>query len=146
MTAKPRQSVVIDTNVWLSAAISRTGTAAELHRRLLERNFQPVFSASTYDELATRLFLPKFDLYLSIDKRRRFLADASDNARWCNVPASLHSQTWCRDPDDDKFIALALAAGATRLITGDDDLLCLDPLENLRILNPRAALDELVAP
>ena len=46
-------------------------------------------------------------------------------------------------PKDDAFIQTTLAAGATRLITGDDDLLCLDPLGELRILTPRAALDEL---
>lgn len=145
MKAKPRQPVVIDTNVWLSAALTRTGTAAMLCRLLIERDFQPVFSPGTFDELSSRLFLPKFDRFLGIDSRRRFLAYASDNARWCSVPASANIQSWRRDPDDDKFIALALAAQATRLVTGDDDLLCLDPLGELRILTPRAALDELVA-
>lgn len=145
MTAKPRQPVVIDTNVWLSAALTRTGTAAVLCRLLIERDFQPVFSTGTFDELSSRLFLPKFDRFLGIDSRRRFLAYASDHARWCNVPAGADIETWCRDPNDDKFIALALAIQATRLITGDADLLCLDPLGELRILTPRAALDELVA-
>ena len=39
----------------------------------------------------------------------------------------------------------ALAAGALRLVTGDDDLLCLDPIANvdLRIVTPRQALDEI---
>jgi len=145
MTVKPRRAVVVDTNVWLSAAINRTSTAAVLCRWLIERDFQPAFSAGTFDELAARLFLPKFDRYLGIDSRRRFLADVSDDARWCSVPAALREQSWCRDPDDDKFIALALAAQATCLITGDSDLLCLDPLGDLRILTPRQALDDLAA-
>jgi len=145
MKVEPYQPVVIDTNVWLSAAITRSGTAAVLCRLLIERNFQPVFSPRTFDELASRLFLPKFDRFLGIDSRRHFLADARDSARWCSVPASLSAQTWCRDPNDDKFIALALAVQATRLITGDTDLLCLDPLGELRILTPRGALDELTA-
>lgn len=145
MTAKPRLPVVIDTNVWLSAALTHTGTADMLCRLLIERDFQPVFSPGTFDELSSRLFLPKFDRFLGIDSRRRFLAYASDNARWCSVPASADIQAWCRDPDDDKFIALALAAQATRLITGDADLLCLNPLGELRILTPRQALDELTA-
>jgi putative PIN family toxin of toxin-antitoxin system len=143
MKVEPYQPVVIDTNVWLSAALTRTGTAAMLCRLLIARNYQPVFSPSTFDELTTRLCLPKFDRYVGIDSRRRFLADTSNSARWCNVPVSLSTQTYCRDPDDDKFIALAIAAQATRLITGDADLLCLDPLGELRILTPRAALDEL---
>jgi putative PIN family toxin of toxin-antitoxin system len=143
MKVEPAQPVVIDTNVWLSAAITRSVTAAKLCRLLIERNFQPVFSPSTFDELTVRLCLPKFDRYIGIDTRRRFLADTSGSARWCSVPAPLSTQTWCRDPSDDKFIRVALAAGATRLITGDDDLLCLDPLGDLRIITPRAALDEI---
>ena len=145
MKVEPYQPVVIDTNVWLSAAITRNVTAALLVRMLIEQNFLPVFSPRTFDELASRLFLPKFDRFLGMDSRRRFLANARDSAHWCEVPAPLAAQTWCRDPDDDKFIAVALAVQATRLITGDDDLLCLDPLGELRILTPRQALDELVA-
>ena len=143
MKVEPAKPVVIDTNVWLSAAITRSGTAAMLCRLLFERNFQPVFSPRTFDELTVRLCSPKFDSYIGIDTRRRFLADTRDCARWCSVPAPLSTQTWCRDPGDDKFIALALTAKAARLITGDADLLCLDPLGDLRILTPRAALDEI---
>ena len=143
MKADPRQCVVIDTNVWLSAALTRTGTAAVLCRLLIERNFQHGFSQSTFDELRTRLWLPKFDRYASIESRRRFLSNTRESARWHEVPASLNAQSFFRDPNDDKFIALALAAKATWLITGDDDLLCLDPLGELRILTPRAALDEI---
>ena len=110
MKADPRQCVVIDTNVWLSAALTRTGTAAVLCRLLIERNFQHGFSQSTFDELRTRLWLPKFDRYASIESRRRFLSNTRESARWHEVPASLNAQTWCRDPNDDKFIALALAA------------------------------------
>ncbi len=145
MKADPRQCVVIDTNVWLSAALTRSGTAAVLCRLLIERNFQQAFSQSTFDELRTRLWLPKFDRYASIESRRHFLSSTRESAQWHEVPASLNAQTWCRDPNDDKFIALALTAKATRLITGDDDLLCLDPLGELRILTPRAALDEIEA-
>lgn len=143
MRADARQCVVIDTNVWLSAAFTRSGTAAVLCRLLIERNVQQAFSQSTFDELRTRLWLPKFDRYASIESRRRFLSSIRESAEWHEVPESLNARTWCRDPGDDKFIAMALAASAARLITGDADLLCRDPLGNLRILTPRAALDEI---
>lgn len=78
-----------------------------------------------------------------MDSRLRFIANARDSAHWCNLPVPLAAQIGCRDPDDDKFIALALAVQATRLITGDEDMLCLDPLGELPILTPRQALDEL---
>jgi predicted nucleic acid-binding protein len=45
--------------------------------------------------------------------------------------------------DTDVLLSAALAAGACRLVSGDDDLLCLHPLQTLHILTPRAALDEI---
>ena len=40
----------------------------------------------------------------------------------------------CRDPDDDKFLELALASGARAIVTGDADLLVLDPWRDIRIV------------
>ena len=42
----------------------------------------------------------------------------------------------CRDPDDDKFIACALAAKADYLVTEDNDLLALNGYEGLRVVTP----------
>jgi predicted nucleic acid-binding protein len=49
-----------------------------------------------------------------------------------------------RDPDDDKFIHLALAGKAAWLITGDQDLLTLT-LENLEIMTPAQVLEKIQA-
>ncbi|MBX9781791.1 MAG: putative toxin-antitoxin system toxin component, PIN family [Chitinophagaceae bacterium] len=43
--------------------------------------------------------------------------------------------TDCRDPKDNKFLELAVAANATCIITGDIDLLVLNPFRNIAILN-----------
>jgi predicted nucleic acid-binding protein len=40
------------------------------------------------------------------------------------------------DPEDDKLVAVALAAGADAIVTGDRHLLDLDPHGPLRILRP----------
>ena len=39
-----------------------------------------------------------------------------------------------RDPKDDKFVACALSAGARILVSGDDDLLALGQVENVKIV------------
>ena len=39
-----------------------------------------------------------------------------------------------RDPKDDKFVACALSAGATILVSGDDDLLTLREVEGVKII------------
>jgi putative PIN family toxin of toxin-antitoxin system len=39
--------------------------------------------------------------------------------------------TACRDPKDDKFLEAALAAGADCIVSGDTDLLDLNPFEEI---------------
>ncbi|HVT45962.1 MAG TPA: putative toxin-antitoxin system toxin component, PIN family [Thermoanaerobaculia bacterium] len=47
----------------------------------------------------------------------------------------------CRDPDDRKFLALAIAGAADALVTGDDDLLSVE-VEAFRIESPAALREE----
>ena len=42
----------------------------------------------------------------------------------------------CRDPDDELFLALALAADAETIVSGDDDLLILTPWRGIAICTP----------
>lgn len=49
----------------------------------------------------------------------------------------------CRDPNDDKFIEAALAAGARTLIARDPDLTVLQKPFGIEILTPRAWLSRL---
>ncbi|MDI6689943.1 MAG: putative toxin-antitoxin system toxin component, PIN family [Actinomycetota bacterium] len=46
----------------------------------------------------------------------------------------------CRDPEDDKFIDVALAAKADYLVTGDKDLLVLKNYRGVKILKPKEFL------
>jgi putative PIN family toxin of toxin-antitoxin system len=134
--------VVVDTNVLLSAAITPGGVAATLLDRLLAES-RLVFSEATFEEIETRIWKPKFDRHLSVDIRRRLLHDLKGGAVWVKPADVLAGRSWSRDSDDDAFIRVALAADVRRLISGDDDLLRLHPLDTLWILSPRAALDEI---
>lgn len=49
----------------------------------------------------------------------------------------------CEDPDDDKFIACALAAKADAIITGDKKLLACNDYKGLEILTPNQFLKRL---
>ena len=134
--------VVVDTNVLLSAALSPTGAPAALLSWLLV-NARLVLSKDTFSELQTRIFKPKFDRYLSLETRKRILHDVSAAALWIDVPNDPVVQPYCRDPDDDAFIHAAIAADACAIVSGDLDLLVLDPIGAVRILTPRLALDAL---
>ena len=45
------------------------------------------------------------------------------------------------DPDDDKFIACALASGARLIVSGDKHLLDVDGYGGIEVLKPRAFVD-----
>jgi predicted nucleic acid-binding protein len=46
----------------------------------------------------------------------------------------------CRDPDDDHVLALALAAKAELIVSGDNDLLSMKSFENIAIVAPAEAV------
>jgi putative PIN family toxin of toxin-antitoxin system len=46
--------------------------------------------------------------------------------------------TACRDPKDDKFLELAVNARADLIISGDADLLALNPFRGIPIVTPAA--------
>ena len=144
MRADLRLRVVIDSNVWISAALTPGGTPAQVVRHVL-KNGLPVFSPATFEELRSRLWKPKFDRWLSLEQRQRLLHDVDACALWVALPASAADTAlrhYSRDPDDDAFIHTALAAQAPWLITGDQDLLAVHQPLPVTILTPAAALAE----
>jgi putative PIN family toxin of toxin-antitoxin system len=87
------------------------------------------------EELIDVFLRPKFDRYLLSDERDRFLAAL--------IQESLHivpteRVAVCHDPKDDKWLELAIAGNATSVISGDDDLLCLDGFRAITITTPAA--------
>jgi putative PIN family toxin of toxin-antitoxin system len=136
--------VVIDTNVWISGLLTRTGAPALLTRQVV-RTGQPVFSSDSFAELKERLWRPKFDRYVTIEQRKALLTDIESIALWIEVPPAMAEKRFSRDMADDKFIHAALAAGAPWLLTGDQDLLVLaESVASLgvKIITPAAALAE----
>jgi putative PIN family toxin of toxin-antitoxin system len=131
--------LVVDTNVLISAALSSQGAPAILLRLALDGHTL-VFSQPTFDELQTRLYRPKFDRYITLEQRHRLLHDFNACAHWVDLTPY---PAYCRDPDDDKFIATALQAQAHWLVSGDKDLLEASMPQGLRILTPAQALDVL---
>lgn len=128
--------LVIDTHVLISAALSAQGVPAQLLHTVLSEH-QLVFSQVTFEELRARIDRPKFDRYISLENRQRLLHDLSACAHWVDgLPSGTSPPAYCRDPDDDYFIATALEAQAPLLVSGDRDLLDAAPVPGLLILAP----------
>ena len=131
--------VVVDTNVWLSAALSPAGAPSHVLRRVLAYGV-PVFSEPTFAELEARIWKPKFERYLTIEARQGILHDARALGHWVYILPSIAAQRYSRDEDDDKFIHTALAGAAKWLITGDLDLLVIEADLGVHIVAPAQAL------
>ena len=79
------------------------------------------------------IFRKKFDRYFLNDAERLEVIDRIESNSLIYFPKITVSA--CRDPKDDKFLELALASGANCIISGDQDLVILNPFENIRILS-----------
>jgi uncharacterized protein len=87
-------------------------------------------------ELQTVLHRPKFDRYAPLQTRMDFLTLITQRAHLIEVDADCAqiAQGACRDPKDDKFLALALASKATTIVFSDADLLSLSSWKNINIV------------
>ena len=130
-----RPRIVVDTNVLLSALLFHQGQVAWLRHAWQTGAVRPLASRETTEELIRVLAYPKFKL---TDADREDLL--GDYLPWCET-VTMPSKTKvpdCRDPFDRPFLALALAAKADALITGDKDLLELADGFKVPILTPAA--------
>lgn len=130
---------VFDTNTVLSSLLSpnQNSTTALAYKKAIHSGVL-VCSDETYAELADVIFRKKFDKYLSDSTRFSFLENFRKIAHWAIVDYHVFD---CRDPKDDKFLSLALAANATLIVSGDEDLLILHPYQNIPILTARQFLE-----
>jgi len=90
-------------------------------------------------ELREVLNRTRFRKYFTVEDTAAFLGQLMEGVDWIEPEIRLRV---CRDPKDDKFLELALSAKATHIVTGDLDLLVLDPYESVRIVSPRDFLQQ----
>ena len=123
--------VLLDTNVLVAALVAR-GTCADLLEHCV-RVHTIISSPVLLDELEDVL----------VRKLRQRKADARSAAKLFAgtftlvVPGSLAAPV-CRDQDDDSVLATALSGQCAVIVSGDRDLLVLDPFEGIRIMTPAA--------
>ena len=115
------------------------GTPHALLEHVRNGTLTLISSPALLAELARVLERPKFDVILlrSHTSRAQTLAEVRQLAEVIDPPPL--AQPVCRDPDDDAVLALAIAAQADIVISGDDDLLCLGSFEGIPVLTPAQA-------
>jgi uncharacterized protein len=133
----PIRRVILDTSTLVSAAL-RIGSVP--HQALLQAlaSCDVCASAETLDELEQVLDREKFDRYLDRELRRSFVALMRRHLHLFAVQDVDREavEPPCRDPRDNQFLALALAAEADALVSSDEDLLVLNPWRGIAIVTP----------
>lgn len=124
--------VVLDTNVLVSALFFRTSLPRQAFEKAVAEA-QVLISLATYAELSDVLSRPKFTRYLSEADRLQFLAKFINLAIPVEIKTTIQA---CRDPKDDKFLDIAINGQADLLVTGDKDLLVLQPFQGIQIITP----------
>lgn len=129
--------VVFDCNVLISALLIYTSTSG--HALLKAKKADIILlSTSALAELINVATRPKFDKYVSIEVRLEFIKEYESVATL--VPVT-HKVKVCRDQKDDMYLELAISGKANCIVSGDPDLLVLNPFENIPIISPREFLD-----
>lgn len=133
--------VVLDVNVLVSALISQSGSAPDLVvRAAIEGEFEFVLSPKLIAELQDVLGRPRLVEAVASGRGDALVAAVRSAAMLLSDPED--PERVSPDPDDDYLIALARAARADFLVSGDAHLTNLvDP--DPPVLTPRELVDRL---
>ena len=122
---------VFDTNILLSAVFNENSTPGSALKKA-----RTVGTLLVSDEIISEYLIvfsrEKFNKWLSLKTRIDFIENIITNALPIQI---LEKVVVCRDPKDDKYLSLAKTAQADCIVSGDQDLLVLNPFDNIPIVN-----------
>ena len=135
---RAEQRLVLDTNVVVSGLIAPTSAPGRVIDHAVLRGHL-IATGETMAELIARLMSPKFDRWLPIEDRQATLDRLIPLVEIVEVVRVIRA---CRDPKDDKFLEAAVNGSANMLVTGDKDLLVLNPFSGIAIVAPAQYLEQ----
>jgi len=121
--------VVIDTNVLISGIFWK-GVPHEILKLWFQNHLEVWASeemVTEYFRIIEKIAKGKTDI---VKHWEIFLTES------LNICHPIYKTTACRDPKDNMFLECAVSIGASTIISGDDDLLVLNPFESIEILRP----------
>ena len=122
--------VVIDTNIWISFLIGKTLTS--LSEAIISGQVIVLFSDDLFSELIKVLKRPKFKKYFSETAIENLVTLLYEKVDLVEIT---HHFEDCRDAKDKFLLDLAVSGHADYLVTGDADLLILNPFQDVEIIS-----------
>lgn len=135
---RARLRIVFDTNVWISAALFKQSVPRQAFDKAFYKG-DMLLSVEVLTELNEVLSRRSFAKYVTEEERLAFLSVLVREAKLVETTEHLNE---CRDPDDDKFLELAVSGNAHCIVSGDQDLLVMNPFRGIPIITPRNFLDD----
>ena len=124
--------IVVDANAWVSRLLLPQSFTCRAVTKAVHES-QLLVSDDTLEELAEVLSRRKFDPYVTLKSRKQFLRLLGRISERVEIVRRIQV---CRDPKDDKFLELAVNGEADLIISGDKDLLVLNPFSGIGIQSP----------
>lgn len=131
--------VVLDASAFVSAALKAGSVPEQALLRAVDGRNRLLLSQAVEEEYREVIFRPKFDRFVSHERRQRILDIAVTAAERIEPTEAVQE---CSDPKDDKYLALAAAASANVIVTGDvRHLLPMHPWRGVLIMQPQRFLE-----
>jgi uncharacterized protein len=125
--------LVVDTNIFASAALKSASWPASVVR-WIDRHGGLLKSKATEAQLIDVLQRP----YIASRMPPDYLENVRRLLAGTELVTIAERVVVCRDPTDDKFLELAINGHADAIVTGDLDLLVLNPFRGIPIIDPVA--------
>lgn len=127
---RKQHRVVIDTNIWVSFLIGKV--LHGLEDLIIEGRIQLLFSEELLEELTDVLHRPKFQRYFSVDVINELVSLILAKVELVEITRTFEI---CRDPKDNFLLDLCASGKADYLVTGDEDLIVLNPFHGTQIID-----------
>ena len=124
--------IVIDTNLWVSFLIGKK--LSSLKNAILKGDIEVYFSDELYQEIIRVIEYPRLKKYISLDSFYELIHLFSGKIHFIKPDCTI---TDCRDAKDNFLLELAVASQAHYVLTGDEDLLVLNPYRTTRIITAK---------
>ncbi|MBU4305361.1 MAG: putative toxin-antitoxin system toxin component, PIN family [Candidatus Omnitrophica bacterium] len=132
---------VIDTNLFVSAVISKKGSPARLLQLWCEHAFLVIISEQMVEEIERVLTYPRIRNKYNLKNEEIGQAVSTIKKFAVVLPDVIKLDIVKDDPDDNKVLACALMVKADYIVSGDSHLLSLGVFEDIPIVTVKDFLD-----
>lgn len=127
---------VLDTNIVVSALLFKNSQPRQALDKARHQG-TILMSQSIWQEIIEVLTRPKFEKYVTAIERDLFLGWLTESVNFIEISKTIVA---CRDAKDDKILELAVNGDAELIVSGDEDLLILNPFQQIAIVTVRQFL------